>query len=812
MDFSEDFTDSLVFFLVLHKELGLLEAKLNWLSCRDPDSLTKSSLNMERRKRSVLLAIEKRKAQFEFSLNDADFNTLLIESMSFKESFQEQSEQDIEVEHRPTAVYFNKEALVIHTETPIPLDIQIGLSFGYKFLFPYAVNNKNMHEILAQLELCMADSLTELRLLEASAEIHRIFKSRKQVQEDDNKIWLAFVILRTQNFFKLNNHIFATKSDKGGHTVVLNVADYDSKLQSHLDNGEYTPINHDPLQDLVESETYFYSLFKKNKKLKDLIIENKLCFQPNTLHLPKFYGLPKIHKEGLPLRPITSTCGATGYFVAKLFDLLLNEVFPRSDLHIRDIFEFNDYLNRHSADIRNRDDYILVSFDVVSMFSTIPFELVFDIIMSKANSFEDLFLIDRFTLRKLIFFLLKKCMVFSALGKTYKQTEGLPMGSCTSPTIARIVMDQVITDLLEKVPHIQFVKVYVDDTIALIHKDYVNIALETLNNFRAGQIKFTLELENDHASINFLNLTLYRDGDTIITNWFRKSFASGRLLNYFSSHKRTTVLATAVHFIKTVLQLSNPQFFHKNKEVIFDTLRDNSFPETLIEVLLNEHYTYMKPIKRPIERKPLVSPLFNPPNDSPLVPANSVENGHQNVSESPYVIFPHSICEGRNIKRVLHTLKNPGVIFTDSVKNTKLNGITTRKTITPIEQRNNLILSSMCQCGEKCVITHTKYNETGQIAHDRIFTSNKHSCDSHGHAYLNIQFHRGLAYGSQTQYLCRYVQWMHRHKIDAYAANYEYPIEHLGKLIQCSCCSANSKASSRSSSHFSNELSRSYAE
>ena len=32
---------------------------------------------------------------------------------------------------------------------------------------------------------------------------------------------------------------------------------------------------------------------------------------------PKFYGLPKIHKQGTPLRPIVSCCGSVTYGVAK---------------------------------------------------------------------------------------------------------------------------------------------------------------------------------------------------------------------------------------------------------------------------------------------------------------------------------------------------------------------------------------------------------------------------------------------------------------------------------------------------------------
>lgn len=76
------------------------------------------------------------------------------------------------------------------------------------------------------------------------------------------------------------------------------------------------------------------------------------------------------------------------------------------------------------------------------------------------------------------------------------------------------------------------------------------------------------------------------------TNWYRKPIASGRLLNYYSSHKRTTIIKTAVGFIKTVLKISNPKYFGVNKPKVIDTLRVNSFPETTIVALMNALYLY----------------------------------------------------------------------------------------------------------------------------------------------------------------------------------------------------------------------------
>jgi len=40
------------------------------------------------------------------------------------------------------------------------------------------------------------------------------------------------------------------------------------------------------------------------------------------------YGLPKIHKEGVPVRPIISACGTYNFRLAKYLDQILKPLIP----------------------------------------------------------------------------------------------------------------------------------------------------------------------------------------------------------------------------------------------------------------------------------------------------------------------------------------------------------------------------------------------------------------------------------------------------------------------------------------------------
>ena len=60
----------------------------------------------------------------------------------------------------------------------------------------------------------------------------------------------------------------------------------------------------------------------------------KLCILLVVV-LPKFYGLPQIHKTGNPLRPIVSSRGSVTYGLAKVLSKVLKPLVGKSPHHIQ---------------------------------------------------------------------------------------------------------------------------------------------------------------------------------------------------------------------------------------------------------------------------------------------------------------------------------------------------------------------------------------------------------------------------------------------------------------------------------------------
>lgn len=493
----------------------------------------------------------------------------------------------------------------------------------------------------------------------------------------------------------------------------------------------------DPTDELVSAELEIVGLLRENTLTKSFIGN----YEFNALHPPIFYGLIKVHKDN-KIRSITSTVNSPGFALSGSMCDMINKIFKIEGHHIRDVLEFKNDIDKVVLD----DDDILVSMDVVSMYTTIPTALVMDIIMSGRNSFQLRFGISHELLHKIMTFILNECNYFLFNGELFKQKEGLPMGGYISPLAARLVMDRVIKHLIDNILSVpKYFGLFVDDSIFAINKNYDLHFLETLNSFMPGIIKFTMEKESNSNSINFLNLTLIRSGNSIITNWYAKPFASKRILNYFSSHKRSTIIATAENFIKTILFMSDGRFFESNKRLIVNRLEINNFPDDLITWLINQHYTLLRPRNKNKET------FFNFYN--PTLPKRVSEIS----TDTKYVSFLFGIPNRTQIKKIINEYKDHDTVLADSVKNTKTKYITSLKDMIPLKNRTNVILIATCNCHKRYKqIEMTRYNETGEKLIQRLF-SRKGKCNPNEHIFNKHKYISGMAFKSQNKYYLKYL-------------------------------------------------------
>jgi len=346
------------------------------------------------------------------------------------------------------------------------------------------------------------------------------------------------------------------------------------------DDSTYKRIKKDPLNNITNKTNKMLKLWADNKIIDDPTYKSLRCTNGN---LPRCYGLPKIHKEGFPLRIVVSSVGSPTYDMARYLHEILNNSIKKPASNIKDSWSFVRKINKIMID----SDEILMSLDATSLFINIPNELVMSGIRGRWNDIKN---VTKMSLTQFLdaieLVLSSTCFKFD--GKFYEQTYGSPMGSPLSPILADIIMEDLEINCLADLDfEIRSYFRYVDDIFLITRKNKIDSILRTFNGYHP-RLRFTHELEENN-SIPFLNTSVIRTGDgRLITNWFRKSTYSGRCINFVSCHPLQYKLNTITNLVDQAVLLSDKRFHEANIEIVKDILRNNCYPRELINRKIKE--------------------------------------------------------------------------------------------------------------------------------------------------------------------------------------------------------------------------------
>ena len=127
--------------------------------------------------------------------------------------------------------------------------------------------------------------------------------------------------LKALNELKKDQERIILATDKGVALVVMNKTDYINKSEELLNTSTYKRIPKDPTN---RQKARLINILKKIKSEGGLSGDSYKKMYPTGAVSPKYYGLPKIHKAGTPLRPIISSIGTATYNIAKELAKILN--------------------------------------------------------------------------------------------------------------------------------------------------------------------------------------------------------------------------------------------------------------------------------------------------------------------------------------------------------------------------------------------------------------------------------------------------------------------------------------------------------
>ncbi|BHF60373.1 hypothetical protein SprV_0100333800 [Sparganum proliferum] len=158
---------------------------------------------------------------------------------------------------------------------------------------------------------------------------------------------------------KADKDIIIVSADKGRSTVVLYKSDYQKKALSLLDDPQSYKLC--PASEMKNLLTQINKSLAKLRANGAITAKDWFHMKPSDSAAARFYGLPKVHKADIPLRPIVSLRGTPTYGLAKWMFARLKFLAEGSPTTVASATQFLERLKH----LKLQPDESMVSSDVV---------------------------------------------------------------------------------------------------------------------------------------------------------------------------------------------------------------------------------------------------------------------------------------------------------------------------------------------------------------------------------------------------------------------------------------------------------------
>ena len=424
-----------------------------------------------------------------------------------------------------------------------------------------------------------------------------------------------------------DDSIVCLPADKGKCVVVLDKSEYQEKCDALLSDtktytklGKRNPTSGYKKNGLVPLLTKYYEVDKQINK------DEHFFLYPTTETPPKFYGLPKIHKNGRPLRPIVSSIGSITYPSSKYLARILKPLVGQTEHHIKNSAEYVDKVKHE----RVEDDETIVSHDVVSLFTSVPVDKAVTVIHNRLladDTLAERTCMSVANLVELLSFVLNTTY-FIYNGVYYKQIHGAAMGSPVSPIVCNLYLEELEQLAISTALHPPaWWYRYVDDTNSKHKKARVQEFTDFLNSLDED-IQWTHELparvDDEDQALAFLDsLSCVQIDGSLKVKVYRKATHTDWYLNWDSCHPvehKLSVIRTLYHRATSVV--THPEDQEAEFNYIDTALTRCGYPQWSLEHIRTLHQAKL---------------LLN----SQTPPATAADSETTDKTKTPVVTLPH---------------------------------------------------------------------------------------------------------------------------------------------------------------------------
>ena len=322
-----------------------------------------------------------------------------------------------------------------------------------------------------------------------------------------------------------------------------------------------------------------------------------------------FYGLPKIHKsemirnecnkinseylelldpEDLKFRPIVAGPACETHRLSNLVDILLKPFIEKVKSYVRDGIDFLNYIPKTVP-----SNTLLVSFDVVNLYTNITHELGIEAINSWLSKYPDLIhkrFSKEFILESIKTILENNNFFFNET--MYTQVRGTAMGTKFAPTYATLVLAYLEEKLYSEIEtkfgkeFAIFIKEnwkrFLDDCFVFWTKSKDDLkTFHLILNRLNPNLSFTMEKSEE--KLPFLDILLLKNNSTILTDIYSKETDSKQYLNFHSCHPKHTKTSIPYNLARRICTIVSDQDTQQRRlSELRTSLQKRNYPDTLI--------------------------------------------------------------------------------------------------------------------------------------------------------------------------------------------------------------------------------------
>lgn len=267
------------------------------------------------------------------------------------------------------------------------------------------------------------------------------------------------------------------------------------------------------------------------------------------------------------MRPIVAGPASPTHRLSNFIDIILKPLCQHVPSFIRDSM---DFINKIPKNINK--ETILVSFDVVNLYTSIPHELGLEAIEywldNYSTSLTRPFPKD-FILKAITIVLRENTFQFD--NTDYKQIQGTAMGTKMAPAYATLVMGYLEMQLYEK-----FKEKYGNDA----KEEFIKL----FKRFLDDCFYIWERTEKELYQLPFLDILLYKEAEKLETDIYYKETDTHQYLDYYSCHPRHTKSNIPYTLARRICALvSKENLQNKRLKELKTFLKKQNYPESLIE-------------------------------------------------------------------------------------------------------------------------------------------------------------------------------------------------------------------------------------